>query len=62
MEIKGGNRLTGAKGHGKARSAAVESILSQQELSDTFAGGEPTIEAADELLRRHRLDYDVTFP
>jgi hypothetical protein len=58
MEIKGGNRLTGAKGHGKAHSATVESILSQQELSDTFAGGEPNIEAAEELLRRHRLDDD----
>jgi hypothetical protein len=58
VNVEGGNVLTGAKGGVKGLSNAAEAILSEQNLSDTFAGAEPDIEAAEDLLSRHRLGED----
>lgn len=58
VTLKGGNILTGAKGRLEGLSNAAQDILSQQDLSDTFAGAEPDIEAAEGLLSRHRLGED----
>ena len=58
VAVEGGNVFTGAQAGAKKLSAAAEAILSQTDLSDTFAGAAPDIEAAEDLLHRHALGED----